>query len=603
MNKKIPKKTPVKAFALLFSLILIISSVPFAARGAENVTYSKNGTEVSFNAETKVITVSGEGPCFEYYDAVGYVPWAGDFSEFVEVVIEEGITSVGEYYFYGGSSIKKITFPSTLKKIENGAFKECTSLSSVVMPDGIEYVGNEAFSECTGITSIKWSESLEYIGDYAFDGCSGVKETTLPESVKHIGERGVCFYPGGIVNLPETLDYIGYRAIANSKYYRSLPTGVISVYGGCTLTIIGTNTQDTITIPEGTKSLSQLTIKSDSVLNTVNLPSTLESIEKQALFGCKALFEITIPDSVTSIGEQALGYYQNSSGSVKRLAPFTIYGHSGCESERYALDNGFDFVCLHEVGSYSYYPNCEKGGFAVPICKWCNEEFGEIEEEPSYHVFGEEYKISPTCDGYGYTGKICTLCGYCEESDIVPATGHDFSDNLSLIKAPTCTESGTVGRLCSVCGAISDETEIVPTGHAESEEWTALLDSTCTESGLEALYCSVCNGIIKTREIPATGHSVSNSWSVFVKSDPLSGEKGFRGKLCDECGVICEYEYFLAGDLDSNGSIGIRDLKIMKKVLNGSENDEYVHSLCDLNCDGSITSRDLKVMKGVLSGK
>ncbi len=598
----VARKILLRVLSVFFMFTLILCSVPNVSNGAEPEVYAENGVEVRFDSATKVITISGEGPCFDYYDAIGYVPWCEISSNYSSVVVEEGVTSVGRYYFSSITSIKSVTLPSTLERVEIGAFSDCTSITSLTLPENVVYIGDDAFRGCSGITSLTMNKKLEYLGDFAFDGCSGVKEVTLPETVRHIGERAACFMPGGVVNLPETLDYIGYQAIANSKYYRSLPADTVQVYSGCTLTLRGTNASEFLALPEGTKSLSQLTVKSDTLLNTVNLPNSLKTIEKQALFGCTGLFEITIPDSVEYIGKQALGYYQNSTGGVKRLAPFTIYGHAGNESERYARENGFDFVCLHEADNFVYYPDCTEGGWAVPVCKWCGEEYEAVEIDAAEHIFGEEFIVLPTCENYGCTRRVCMLCGYCDDADKVIAKGHNFSEIYTVVEAPSCTEDGLVARICAECGETCDEIDIMPSGHSTNGEWEITVGANCTEDGLETLYCTVCGDEAKTRVISATGHTASDSWTVFVKSDIQTYEKGFRGRLCESCGIICEYEYFLAGDLDLNGNIGLKDLKILKKVLNGSETDLYIMSLCDLNYDVSVSLKDLKILKSALSG-
>lgn len=563
--------------------------------------YVKDGISVKLDPSSKTITVSGEGAMYEYYPHT-LIPWVGNIDGYTTLTIEEGITHIAYNSFSSASDLKTVSFPSTLESIGVEAFDGCSQIKELTIPENVILIDDRAFLNCSSIKSISFNEELEYIGDQAFDGCTSVKEITLPESVNHIGERALCVYPGADLTLPETLDYIGYNAFSTSKYYKSLPNG-LNIYSGCTLTYKGTLEDNSVTVPEGVVSLSQKTISDSRILNSIILPDTLTTVCKRALFNCTNLYEITIPDSVTRIDEEGLGYFLYD-GTATRLAPFIIYGHAGHESERYALANGFDFVCLHEFDHYSYYPDCEKGGEAVPVCKWCHKEYESITIDPHEHVFDKAYTVIPTCTEYGCIRRICIDCGFCLETDTVPENGHTLPENLSLIKDPTCTTNGIVARKCSICGELCDSMEIAPTGHKTDDTWECIKPPTCTETGIEALKCSVCNVTVETRECAPLGHRISESWNectILIKSDMATNTKGLCAKLCSECGIICEYKYFLEGDLDQNGIIGANDCKIIKEIISNNLYDSFIVFLADINYDGSVTSKDSKILKNYLS--
>lgn len=590
---------PMKILSFIFVIIFLAGTLPIESSAAAPTVYKSKDTTVTLDPATKTITVSGNGEMYDYPSSANIL-WLTESPNYTTIIVEEGVTRICDYAFVDSTSLKKLSLPSTLEVIGISAFSKCPSLTEVEIPGSTKILSDWAFSDCKNLSKITLNEGLEYIGDYAFDGCNAVAELTVPESVKHIGSYSLCLMPGGIVNLPEKLDYIGYKAVLNSKYYRSLPDG-LNVYSGCTLTYKGSPTSDEIIIPEGVVSLSELTVESNHLVKQVVLPDTLKTICRQAVFDCTNLFEITIPDSVTKIEKQALGYFLIGTAPV-RYSPFVIYGHAGHESERYALENEFPFVCLHEVGSYSYYPDCETGGSAIPVCKWCGEEFEQIEIESGNHVFDEEYTVSPTCTEYGCERKVCTLCGVTEDINIIPPLGHSYSDYLQIIKVPTCKEEGTVARECRICGDLCDVITVAPAGHKTDGEWKTLTPATCNEEGLDVLYCTVCSEIAVTRVTEATGHSVSDSWSVLVKPNPYEEKNGLRAKMCENCAIICEYEYFLAGDINLDGKISLKDTKLMKKAMLCTLNDEYGYSLCDMDFDGHVSTKDTRLLKRVLLG-
>lgn len=60
-------------------------------------------------------------------------------------------------------SLVKVSLPSSLKKIEDGVFIDCSSLQDVVLQEGVESIG------C-----------------YAFNGCHSLERITLPTSVEEV---------------------------------------------------------------------------------------------------------------------------------------------------------------------------------------------------------------------------------------------------------------------------------------------------------------------------------------------------------------------------------------------------------------------------------
>ena len=60
--------------------------------------------------------------------------------------------------------------------------------SEVVIPDGVTSIGDWAFSDCIGLTSITIPDSVTSIGDWAFSRCRGLTSITIPSSVISIGD-------------------------------------------------------------------------------------------------------------------------------------------------------------------------------------------------------------------------------------------------------------------------------------------------------------------------------------------------------------------------------------------------------------------------------
>ena len=88
------------------------------------------------------------------YDNVA--PWRADedtkiYTQINWVIIDKGVTSIGNCAFYDCSAISKVTLPNTLEKIGIKAFVcniGSNHLKEVIIPDSVTYIGETAFGSC-----------------------------------------------------------------------------------------------------------------------------------------------------------------------------------------------------------------------------------------------------------------------------------------------------------------------------------------------------------------------------------------------------------------------------------------------------------------------
>ena len=90
-----------------------------------------------------VLTISGTGP-MEDYLTPSDMPWAGVRDRIKSVVIEEGITTVGDDAFYASDNLTSVTLPESLRIIGNACFESCKALTSITIPDGVVSIGRTA---------------------------------------------------------------------------------------------------------------------------------------------------------------------------------------------------------------------------------------------------------------------------------------------------------------------------------------------------------------------------------------------------------------------------------------------------------------------------
>ena len=60
--------------------------------------------------------------------------WAGRGAQ---AVVPEGVEVIGEEAFAGRRSLRAVTLPGTLRRINMRAFQKCTALTSIALPDSL----------------------------------------------------------------------------------------------------------------------------------------------------------------------------------------------------------------------------------------------------------------------------------------------------------------------------------------------------------------------------------------------------------------------------------------------------------------------------------
>ncbi|MCM1114625.1 MAG: leucine-rich repeat domain-containing protein [Clostridium sp.] len=169
-----------------------------------------SNTYYSFDADTKTLTISGEGATpNNFTNSSSSQPWYSwrANGSIERVVVEEGITSIGQYVLYcvcaseiilpdtlktlygnslaGNSKIKEITLPDSLVTISNSAFSHCTALEKIVIPDSVKTIGNSAFENCSALKSVVFENMRASVAirTKAFFKCDSLKEISIPYNV------------------------------------------------------------------------------------------------------------------------------------------------------------------------------------------------------------------------------------------------------------------------------------------------------------------------------------------------------------------------------------------------------------------------------------
>ena len=137
----------------------------------------------AYDADTTTLTISGSGPMWDYAD--GAVPEWLDFLEIATVVLEEGVTGIGDYAFVSCYGLTNVVIPDGVESIGNYAFFWCEDLLSLELPKTVTRVGESAFACCNALTTVTLPDSLTDLGEAVFSCCGGLQKIVLPKNAEN----------------------------------------------------------------------------------------------------------------------------------------------------------------------------------------------------------------------------------------------------------------------------------------------------------------------------------------------------------------------------------------------------------------------------------
>ena len=453
----------------------------------------------------KITMTKGTGVMGSFNGKYNCTPWYISRAKLKEFILEDGITNIGSYMFYGNTSFTGFEIPDSVQSIGVNAFYNCTNLKDMALPDGLENIYGYAFYKCTGLTNLSLPPSLKKISDYAYSNCSNISSISFNNGLTEI--QAYAFQGCTAIDkvtMPESIEKMGNGVFSgcnnlSKAYILSRTCSIAKTTFPTTTTIFGYAGSSAQTYAQN------------------NSRTFVEIIKLCPDCGSPITNSVTVDPTCTEKGHTTLtcdscGHTETTEISEK--------GHT------LVTDDGKPATCT------------DTGLTEGLHCSVCGEVFTAQEIIPSNgHTPVIDAAKAPTCTETGLTeGSHCSICGeVIKVQEVVPAAGH--TPVIDAAKAPICKETGlTEGSHCSVCGEVIKAQEIIPaTGHTEVIDEAKA--PTCTETGLtEGSHCSVCGEVIKAQEIiPATGHT-----PVIDKGTaPACTETGLTdGSHCSVCGEI-----------------------------------------------------------------
>lgn len=509
-----------KFLSVILATLMVISIIPITA--SAEVVDGTCGVNVTwtFDEATGVLTISGIGPMYE--DSKNN-EWRNTYREQVKtVVINDGVTRIGNYAFCDLVNLTSITLPDTLTTIGHYAIAGCDSLKSLTIPDSVTTIKHSALRGNKSLESIKLPAELTTIEDVVLSGCYNLKSITIPGKVTSIGCQAFASCDSLVsVTIPDSVKEVHQQAFYgcesltevhfgkgfSSIVFEYLYDGIFPYCDKLTKITVDSENQYFSTDESGVlfnKDKTKLVYYPSGLKEThYFIPQGVTRIEQYAFYDCDNLTGVTIPKTVTSIADDSFVecdsleeiYYEGTKAEWKNVSVSNSNG-SLVYASMFFYD--VEYGHLHSFEAVVTPPTCTEKGYTTYTCE-CGYSYTDDSVSATGHRYTSEITIPATHMTEGEKTFTCS-CGdtYTETIDKIAA--HNYE---SVITEPTCTEGGYTTYTCE-CGHsyIGDYVDVF---HRSTKQYERVITSpTCAEEGSKEIVtrCIDCNMIVN-REIIA----------------------------------------------------------------------------------------------------
>lgn len=287
------------------------------------------------SGDNYLINLAGSGSTYDTFTASTLPGWSATYgSKVTEIIVDDTVTTIGNYLFYGHSALQKVTFGSGLTRIGDYAFANCTAFEA---------------------QDAEWNCPVTEFGSYAFANCS-IKNAGIPATITKLG---IGVFSGNPV------EQISYRATAAAAH-----TADVVPFSG-----LADSVDTTITIADSVTSVPAFMFYKAEV-EKINIGTGVASIGEAAFSGSKTA-EVAIPN-----GNAA--YRVNADGNLYTADNLTIITYLGKHQDAaYTLATGVNTIA---AGAFYGHPYLERMTFDATVINIGKEAFFACEKLESIAV-------------------------------------------------------------------------------------------------------------------------------------------------------------------------------------------------------------------------
>ena len=568
-----------KILAIILAILMVISIIPITASAA---TLKYAGESVFWDINNGVLMIYGSGEMYSYTSST--VPWRSYKDKIKEISINEDITSIGDYAFYG-LNITEVEIPEGVRKIGTYAFANCTSLSKVVIRKGVEIIDTNAFANCNSLKKVYYYSPQNDWGlinirtgnDYLLNAELFVNGNGKI-SWEYEKETGTLTF-NGMGEIPDY--YIRDEDRFIKQPWDEFEKDIKHIVINDGITVIGSHafanciSLESVTM-SSVKTIDNGAFECAESLETIYMSSSIQVIENSAFYECVKLTYIYYSGTQKEWNNVSIGPNLNDELETAKVytSDYVVYSNYGdyqgitggdivswiFDANTYTLTISGegkiaqDFVPLLQtykylgmlrpwrdytydikkvvidsgitsVGAYvfRFSPNLTEVVIPTSVIEISNSAFHTCDSITDVYYAGTEEQWKNIVVGTNNESLLNANIHY----NYVECE-HNFDS--SFVTKPSCTHYGYTTYICSICNDSYVDDFVDPVCRYDA----VITPPTCTQQGYTTYTCVGCENSFIDDYVNATGHG---EYIVSSITEPTCTKKGYTQYKCSNgCG-------------------------------------------------------------------
>ncbi len=572
-----------KILSLMLSLIMTVSvlfAVPNDCFAATSSGWCGDDVYYEYNSSTGNLYLSGSGSTKDY-STFSVSPFKS-MTGLKNVIIYDGITTLGSNIFNSCSNLTSVTIPSSITFVKSDAFVNCKNLNSVnindieawcnikfdsgdsnptkyakniylngslltklIIPSSITTINYAAFVNCTCLEKVTIPDSVTRITWQAFYGCRGIKELTIPCSTK------IDNYMHTFANCSNIEKLTLTKGSGTMQNYSST-TGNSDTYYQYTPWYVSRNNLSTVIIEDGVNSIGDYAFYGCNNIKKLEMPcSTIIYNSENTFYDCSSIEIVNLTK-----GTGTMPLYSRSTESSNTCYQFTPWYVSrdslkeiNIERDVKSIPNYAFYGCTNNTDLYFRSPGCiipsdtsvtgnakifgYDNSSAQDYAKKYSKEFssiGKFDCKSSEHNYSATTVAKATTSKNGSVSICCKYCGNVKSKKTVYKISKETLSKTSYVydgnaKKPSVTVKDSKGN------TLKKDTDYTLSylNNTEIGEATAKINFKGNYSGsIKKTF------LIKPKATSLTSVSTPKKKTIVIKWTPISNLSGYEVQVSND---------------------------------------------------------------------
>ena len=331
----------------LFTLLLAVAA-------SVGVIFAENGTcgdNLTWDLTNGVLTISGIGAMNnyrdEYYNAdtcVTNAPWGQFRDNITSVIINTGVSSIGNSAFTGCFGLTSVIIPNSVTSIGDEAFHWCSNLTSVTVPNSVTSIGKRVFRYCTSLTAVTIPNNVS-VGQWVFSRCTNLTFVTAPTYIFEVPETDWVYYPHSLKSVTFNGGELTYNVLGVlARSYKTLTSLDMSGVSSAELgdeAFKGFYNLQSLVLPNILTKINYMAVADCKNLQSIDIPASVEEIDQSAFENCRSLKTITFGGSANPVS----GRFNAPASTTSQLQSIGNWAFYNChELQNLEIPEGVTFI-------------------------------------------------------------------------------------------------------------------------------------------------------------------------------------------------------------------------------------------------------------------